>query len=145
MLKKLFTLLLFVFALTLTACDKKTEVEYPKTYSNVTVIAGEETDAGVVMTIEADGFHGKVTADVTVKDGKIVAFVVTAHTESVGWGKALIDEGDFIQALIDSTNSLDTFDISAHLDSEAGATFTGEALLDIAKTALAHYNEDYKK
>ncbi len=144
MLKKILAVFLFAFVLMLTACDKTTLVDYPKAYNNVNVIAGEVTDAGVVMTIEADGFHGIITADVTVKNGKIVAITVTQHTESAGWGKALIDEGDYIQALINATDNLETFDISSHLDSEAGATYTGEALLDIAKTALTHYNEFYK-
>jgi Na+-translocating ferredoxin:NAD+ oxidoreductase RnfG subunit len=143
MFKKIMAAFLCVLALTLTACDKNT-VEYPKTYGNVDVISAEETKSGVILTLETDGFHGTIQAKVTIQEGAIVAYQVVSHSESDGYGKTLIESGTLIQAFIDESSDLDALDVQDYLDAEAGATITGDALFDIALTALEHYNEDYK-
>ncbi len=144
MLKKISLVFLLLFALTLVACDSGSKVDYPKRYGIVDVISGEDTKAGLVLTLETDGFGGTIKVEVTIVDGKITAYEVKEHTESTAWGKALIDDGALIQAFIDETDDLDSIVLQDYLDSEAGATITAEALLDIAKAALEHYEEDYK-
>ena len=148
MFKKIFLVFTLVFAFTLTACSGG--VEYPKTYGDVEVTAGEKKSEGVVMTLTTLGYAGQdsgkntMIAEVTVKDGKIVAFVVKSHTESNGYGKNLIEKGELTQALITNTDSLSSFDVSEYLDAKASSTKTADALLDIAKAALKHYEEEYK-
>ncbi len=142
MFKKMTMLLLVGLLVFLVACDKGPD--YPKAYGIVDVISGEETEDGVVLTLETDGFGGTITAEVTVLDGLIVSYEVTQHTESTGWGKALIEDGALIQALIDESDDLSSVDVQDFLDADAGATVTGEALLDIALTAIEHYEEDYQ-
>jgi len=148
MLKKISLLLLVLVAMTLTACDSKGTTEatigYPQKYGIVDVVAGEETKTGVVLTLETDGFGGTVKVEVTIVGGKITDFDVLEHTESSGWGKAVIDNGTLAQALIDETDDLDSLDVHEYLDSEASATVTAEALLDIAKAALEHYADSYE-
>lgn len=143
MFKKMMAVTLCVLAFTLSACDKDT-VEYPISYGIVDVIAAEETKSGVILTLETDGFGGTIEAKVTLQNGLIVAYNVETHTESNGYGKTLIETGTIIQALIDESDDLTAFDVHDHLDAEAGATITGEALYDIAVAALDHYNEYYK-
>ncbi len=152
MLKKLALLFLVLFTLGLTACSSDDTsaptIEYPKTYNIVDVTAATVTDDGVVITLETDGFRGLIEVEVTVEDGKIVKYEVTEHEESDGYGKDIIDEGSLAQAFIDETDDLDTFDLDSHVvvDTTSGATagITGEALLEMALTALEHYEDDYK-
>lgn len=150
MLRKLSLVLLFTFVLGLVSCagdDTSTQengIEYPKSYNIVDVISGEETDNGVEMVIETDGFGGTIQAEVTVKDGVITVFTITEQSESAGWGQAVINDSGIIQALIDDSDDLDNFDVNTYLDAQASATITAEALLDIAKTAIEHYEEDYQ-
>jgi Na+-translocating ferredoxin:NAD+ oxidoreductase RnfG subunit len=146
MLKKLSVVFLFIFALGLIGCSNEDDkgVNYPKEYNIVDVISGEETDDGVVMVLETDGFGGTIQAEVTVKDGVITAFEVKDHSESEGWGQTVIDDSGIIQGLIDDSDDLDNFDLNTYLDSSASATVTAEALLEIAKAAIEHYEEDYQ-
>ena len=141
MFKKIAMLTLIGFMTFLVACDKGPE--YPKEYGIVDVISGEETSEGVVLTLETDGFGGTITAEITILDGEIVTYTITEHNESDAWGKAVIDGGALIQAIIDESN-LSNLDVHDYLDGQASATVTGEALLDIALAALEHYEEDYE-
>ncbi|MFO7969392.1 MAG: FMN-binding protein [Candidatus Izemoplasmatales bacterium] len=142
MIKKICLILTLVFSFTIIACSSdEPEVEYPKTYNIVDVTAGRVTDDGVVMTLETDGFGGTMEVEVTINNSEIVNIEVINHSESDGYGKDLIEDGNFIQLLIDEDDDLDSIDI---IDASAGSTLTGEALLDIAKTALEHYEDDYK-
>ncbi|HKL47818.1 MAG TPA: FMN-binding protein [Candidatus Izemoplasmatales bacterium] len=162
MFKKISLVFLFVFALGLIGCsgeetdevtstktDEVTSTEtedisYPKEYNIVDVISGEVTDDGVVMIIETDGYGGTMRAQVTVLDGEITEFNVEEHLESDGWGQVVIDDSGIIQALKDASDNLDNFDVNLYLDSEASASITAEALLDIARTAIEHYQDDYQ-
>ncbi|MFP4478609.1 MAG: FMN-binding protein [Candidatus Izemoplasmatales bacterium] len=145
-MKKLIFAFLILFALGLNACSSgESSVEYPKTYNIVDVVSGEETEDGVVMILETDGFGGTIEAEVTVKDGEITKYEVIDHSESDGWGKTIIDDGDLTQAFVDESDELDDLEISTYLDSKASATITAEALYDIALTALEHYEEDYSE
>jgi Na+-translocating ferredoxin:NAD+ oxidoreductase RnfG subunit len=146
MLKKIAVLFLVALGFTLMACDSGSKVEYPKKYGVVDVLSAEETKTGYVFTLETDGFSGsaKIKAEVTIVDGDITNYTIVSHQESAGYGKALIEDGDLIQAIIDETNGLDNFKVSDYLDSEASATITGDALLEIALAALEHYTADYK-
>jgi len=146
MMKKLLFAFFILFTFGLNACSSEgNDVEYPKSYNIVDVISGEETDDGVVMTIETDGFGGTIQAEVTVMNGDITDFEVKDHSESDGWGQTLIDNGDLSQAFIDESDELSDLDVSVYLDSNASATITAEALYDIALTALDHYQEDYSE
>jgi hypothetical protein len=146
MLKKMTLLFLVFLGFTLVACDSGSKVEYPKEYGVVDVLSAEETKTGYIFTLETDGFSSstKIKAEVTVVDGKITAYTIVSHGESTGYGKTLIEDGTIIQAIIDETDNLDTFDVADYLDSEASATITADALLEIALVALEHFEEDYK-
>ena len=146
MMKKMALLFLVFIGFALVACDSGSKVEYPKEYGVVDVLSAEETKTGYTFTLETDGFSSttKIKAEVTIVDGKITAYTVVSNGESTGYGKTLIEDGTILQAIIDATDNLNTFDVADYLDSEASATITGDALLEIALTALEHYNEDYK-
>jgi hypothetical protein len=146
MLKKMALLFLVFLGFTLVACDSGSKVEYPKEYGVVDVLSAEETKTGYIFTLETDGFSSstKIKAEVTVVDGKITAYTIVSNGESTGYGKTLIEDGTIIQAIIDETDNLDTFDVADYLDSEASATITADALLEIALAALEHFEEDYK-
>ena len=146
MMKKAALLFLVFLGFTMVACDSGSKVEYPKEYGVVDVLSAEELKTGYVFTLETDGFSSttKIKAEVTIVDGKITAYTIVSHGESTGYGKTLIEDGTILQAIIDETDNLDTFDVADYLDSEASATITGDALVEIALAALEHYNEDYK-
>lgn len=146
MLKKISLLFLVFIGFTLVACDSGSKVEYPKEYGVVDVLSAEETKTGYIFTLETDGFSSstKIKAEVTVVDGKITAYTIISHAESTGYGNTLIEDGTILQAIIDETDDLDTFEVLDYLDSEASATITADALLEIALVALEHYEEDYK-
>ncbi len=146
MMKKLALLFLVFLGFTLVACDSGSKVEYPKEYGVVDVLSAVETKTGYTFTLETDGFSSttKIKAEVTIVDGKITAYTIVSSGESTGYGKTLIEDGTILQAIIDETDNLDDFDVTDYLDSEASATITADALLEIALAALEHYNEDYK-
>ncbi|MDY0278687.1 MAG: FMN-binding protein [Acholeplasma sp.] len=146
MMKRIALLFLVLLGFLLVACDSGSKVEYPKEYGVVDVISAEETKTGYTFTLETDGFSSttKIKAEVTIVDGKITAYTVVSNGESTGYGKTLIEDGIILQAIIDETDNLDDFDVTDYLDSEASATITADALLEIALAALEHYNEDYK-
>ena len=145
-MKRIALLFLVLLGFLLVACDSGSKVEYPKEYGVVDVISAEETKTGYTFTLETDGFSSttKIKAEVTIVDGKITAYTVVSNGESTGYGKTLIEDGIILQAIIDETDNLDDFDVTDYLDSEASATITADALLEIALAALEHYNEDYK-
>lgn len=146
MLKKVGILFLVFLGFLLISCDSSSKVEYPKEYGIVDVLSAVETKTGYVFTLETDGFSSstKIKAEVTIVDGKITNYTIVSHGESAGYGKALIEDESIFQAIIDETDNLDSFDVSDYLDSEASATITADALLEIALVALEHYEEDYK-
>ncbi len=146
MLKKIALLFVVSLGFLLLACDSGSKVEYPKEYGIVDVLSAEETKTGYVFTLETDGFSSstKIKAEVTIVDGKITDYTIVSNGESAGYGKTLIEDETIIQAIIDETDNLDSFDVFDYLDSEASATITADALLEIALAALEHYEEDYK-
>jgi hypothetical protein len=136
-MKKIVLLTILFLSLGLMACSDS-GVDYPVNYYNATITASSTSSDEVTFTIESTGFYDLV-ALVTVKDGIIISYTVTDHEESTNYGGVLIDDGDFISDLIEANGALS----SSQLDAYAGATATRDALVDIAKAALEHYNAYY--
>ena len=134
-LKGLLLVLLLVFSLA--ACGED-GVEYPQDYFNATITESSTSGDAVTFTVESTGFYDMVV-EVTITNGEITAYSVKEHTESETYGGILISEGDFIADLIDANGDLS----NSELDAYAGATATRDALVDVAKAALDHYNAYY--
>ncbi len=76
---------------------------------------------------EADGFGGVITAEVTVKDGKIVDLTLTGEKETPAIGGAALDP---MKEAILAAGSVDGVDVVA------GATWTSNGVLNAVKDAL---------
>jgi len=136
-MKKIMLLSILFLTFGLIACSEE-GVEYPVDYFNATVTESSKSSDEVTLTIESTGFYDMV-ALVTIKDGVIIDYTVSDHEESADYGGVLISDGDFISDLIDANGDLS----DSELDAYAGATATRDALVDIAKAALEHYNAYY--
>lgn len=108
--------------------------------SNTTVVSVNGNQA----TITAEGFHGDVTATVTVENGKAVKVDVTSHEETPAYGEALMN-GETPQGGADAKAKafFDTIfggqsDITTvqSVDINTGATFTAGALQAIVARAI---------
>ncbi len=146
MFKKIFISFVLVITLAFMGCGPdKTEVEYPQEYFNATVISAV-VDDGVTMTIESTGFK-KFTVEVTVKEGLITSYEVTEHQETAAWGGVVIEDSGLIAAIIAGSANIDGIDLDDYviIDAEADVTSstTGEALIDVAKAAIKHFNDFY--
>ena len=136
-MKKVLSLTAFlVIAFFITACGED-GVDYPVSYFNAEVQSSSTAGEAVTFKITSEGFY-PMAVEVTITAGTMTAFTVTDHKESGNWGGALIDDGDFIAAIIANANQLD------QLDAEAGVTATSEALMDVARAAMQHYATHYE-
>lgn len=128
---------LLMIAFVITACGEA-GVDYPVSYFNAEVQSSKTSGEAVTFTITSEGFY-PMTVEVTISAGRMTAFTVTDHKESGNWGGKLIDDGDFIAAIIANADQLDQ-----QLDAKAGVTATSEALLDVALAAMKHYATHYE-
>lgn len=150
-MKKFIFALLLMFSLVLVACggdDDNNDVDLPNypydDHFNATIVSAEVDGDTVTMTIETIGFHpvNVIRIDVTFENGVITAYEVTDHGESPAWGGVLIDDGDILAAILEYAGNLSALDPAdyAQVDEETGATITAEALVDVARAAVEHYN-----
>ena len=85
-----------------------------------------------VFTGEADGFGGKITAEVTVQDGKIVGLKLTGDAETEGIGKAALEP---LTAAILEKGGIEG------VDAYTGATWTSNGVFSAIKNALGIVEE----
>jgi hypothetical protein len=151
-MKKIFFMALLT--LTLAACSSEAEVnefDYPlDIYQNATITEVQTDGTEAVMTITVTGFNDEqdITVVATANDNLLTDFEVTEHAESDDWGRVLIEETDYLQAIVDHSDNLDALQVSDYteIDAESGATAgtTGSALIEAAEAALFHYTVLYQ-
>ena len=86
-----------------------------------------EAPKGETFTGEADGFGGKITAEVTVTEGKITALTLTGEGETPSIG------GEAIPQLTDAILAAGTIE---GVDGVSGATWTSNGVFAAIKNAL---------
>lgn len=96
--------------------------------------AGTETETvtengKTTVTVQVKGL-ADMTVEVTIENGEITEMVVTDHSETASIGGELIEDGEFINLIIENQADLDS------VDAEAGATLTSDALIEAARAAL---------
>lgn len=143
-----------LLTLTLAACSTEGEVnefDYPlDIYENATITEVQTDGTEAVMTIMVTGFNDEqdITVVATVEDDLLTDFEVTDHAESDDWGRVLIEETDYLQAIVDHSDDLDALQVSDYteIDAESGATAgtTAPALIEAAEAALFHYTVLYQ-
>ena len=95
---------------------------------SATVISTEETDAGTVKVVEADGFGGVNKFEVTVKDGAVVSVKVVELGDTPGISDMVNDESFLSQFAGQSEIAV---------DAASGATFTSASATKAVLAALA--------
>ena len=143
-MKKLYGLLLFVAVFTIAACGGGS-VDYPVEYFNATVTGSQVDGDTVTLTIDGEGFY-PMTAEVKFVNGSMTHYDIIEHRESAQWGGVLIDNGELQTAIVNNASTLGGVNIGdfTEIDATASATATAEAMMDIARAAVEHFNEFYK-
>ena len=114
-------------AATTTAAQETTTA--PVTEAPTTQAAPEAT----VVTGEAEGYGGPVTAEITLEGDKITDLKLTGDQETPGIGGAALET---LQAAIIEKGGLDG------VDAVAGATWTSNAVFDAVRSALGIESEE---
>ncbi|MGN1406110.1 MAG: FAD-dependent oxidoreductase [Erysipelotrichaceae bacterium] len=107
-MKKLLTLLMALFLVSLSACSKQ-----PETVSGT-------------FTGTSHGFHGEVSVTITIEDNKIIDTVVSGDKETYGVGQVAVST---LGERITAANGTD-------IDTIAGASITSGAIISAAKKAI---------
>lgn len=116
-------------AAALTACGQKQEAAPAATSAAAAVEAAEPAaEETTVVTGEADGYGGKVNAEVTLNtDGKIVDLKLTGDKETPQIGGAALET---LQEAIIKAGTIEG------VDGVAGATWTSNGVFSAVKTAM---------
>lgn len=110
------------------------EIAVPEEVTGVTSIYATTNDVGYVITGEAQGFGGAVSAVVGIdNEGKIIGIKVTAASETAGVGTKVTNE-EYQQTYINQTESLDGISYIT------GATRSSTALKQAVQNAFQAYN-----
>ncbi len=131
MKKNILTGAFLVMSIGLAACGQKDpQPSAAETTAAETTSQAADTEAASetsVLTGEAEGYGGPITAEVTMEGDKIVDLKLTGDQETPGIGGAALET---LQAAIVEKGSLDG------VDAVSGATWTSNGVFDAVRAAL---------